>query len=31
VNISIVSGWLPVVVRCLTVVVLVSAVDWWRG
>ncbi len=30
-NISIVSGWLPVVVRCLTVAVLILAVDWWHG
>jgi S-formylglutathione hydrolase FrmB len=31
VNISIVSGWLPLVVRCLAVVALVAAVDWRSG
>jgi S-formylglutathione hydrolase FrmB len=31
VNISIVSGWLPVVVECIAVVLLVSAVDWRDG
>ena len=30
-NISIVSGWLPLVVRCLAVVLLVVAVDWRSG
>jgi len=31
VNISIVSGWLPVVVASVAVVVLVLAIDWRRG
>ncbi len=30
-NISIVSGWLPVVVECVAVVFLASVVDWRRG
>ena len=33
-NISIVSGWLPFIVRLLAVIVLVAAIDWrsrgWR-
>ena len=30
-NISIVAGWLPFVVRVVAVVLLVASVDWWSG
>ena len=30
-NISIVSGWLPVVVECVAVAVLALSVDWRGG
>jgi S-formylglutathione hydrolase FrmB len=31
VNVSLISGWLPLLVQCLAVALLAASVDWWHG